>query len=1725
MSLGQESEPKPRYWTVASLLNRHGELLRRRQFEEHSAGYLNEVEQFLHEAQAAGAFLDTFDDRRSAQNTLNYWSNVLFTNQRTDADATLAEFDPDLSNSTPLQDLDFPWEVPESKGLAGLFSQRQELSRQLVSRMIEGQRLLALMGPTGSGRSSLITDGLVPLLKTSAARGWRYLGPIAPGSAPLQRLAELLRPESTRDPLVLQLQLHPENILTELGPESEPSLLIVDRFEQLFTQCESAEQRQAFIQCLASMLLSPQPPHRVVVVIRTDYLSRATRLPGLGPQIAESLVRVTPFDARDLRQYVEGPSAEVGLHFEAGLIDHLVNDFLGDPSALPLLQLTLRELWDHREGSWITWKSYNQLGGGRMLERRAEELYRHAETSGDADALRNVLLCLVHLGPRAEVCSESHKLSTLYARGGGSRDSVDRVLEELKTSRFVDVHESADGELVFGLKHDAPATHWPRLAQWLEDARFQSVQRDRLRSAAENWLASDRSSESLWRGSLLKEAEAYPDLSALERDFVQAAQQAEQQAEQEKFRSKNRKIAALAVGFLMVLVLAVTAIMQRNLARREASRANREARRANQAATETNILAGMRAIEQGDPFDALPYLAQTIDPKNATPVVTRGGDGQLDVHRIRFDATLWQLPTLGRFLVQDIQCRQCDLSPNGLTLIAASGARGIAADLPDKVVVWDLQAGAQVGELPHPQRVNAAYFHPDGRRVATACEDQKLRVWNLQSREVIWEQSLGSAVKHLAISGDGQLIAAGSADGTLSVWRTDPATRERKVVSSPLGGPVVYVAFTSDAKRVVGASLSNASILDLDGGHVFPVLKHDVGSEVSHALFVSGDRYVVTASSGTGGRGQNSWGKVRVWDAHTGTLAGEADTHTDSISGLAISPRGDRVASAGNDGFARVWALDALTNADAGPRRLASLSNRSGSSGSTAPGLRLSHGSNVTSVAFSPDGRFLLTTSRDKTARVWDVTAESPDPVTPPLKHRGYVGWGAFTDSGRFVITASDDAFNREPGKQVGEVRVWAPEPKQPQSRLLVNSEDANFGRLGPGMLAVTTDGSKTASIWDFQTGKRRSELRHDDPVAFAAFHPSNPWIVTADEAGRVVLWELAAETPRRMDELQHPSRVSHLAFNESGQLLATAGDDGYARIWRCRAESSGYELVHELKHDHPVRFTTFGPGEQRYLFTACAERGANNRGLAQIWDLGSPASGPRLLRVQLASQEVPSKTGSLDDGIILDAAFNRAGTRLLTASTDDTARLWNVPDGTLVDTLRGHTADVRDVAFNADGTRYLTASVDQTVRIWNSIRGEPLTLSHDRAVVRSEFSSDGRLVVSATSNGTTRIWDAASGAPVTASSPRMGPVLDLRFSAEGRDLERLHGGDHARVSTWRLSLDQDRTPQMDQQLVELLSSSPPEASDAKSSVEPQASWNAIAQRFPELLRIDLTTDVPIDWHRSQVEQCEFKEQWAPARWHLDRLISADPDNARLLYRRAVVERKLADWQAAIDDCTRAIAVQPTDARSRYLRGRTYGELRAWDRVIEDIEESIRLGYQSEYAWYRLALVYLSQGNQERYEDTCRRMLTKFGGTSDAGQANITAWTWALGQHTPQEPAEALRLAEFAVKNGVGNRHYYLHTQAAVLFRSGHYEAASKQLRQTIAARPGDMSQTPWDLFFLALIEHRLGDPSAQASLCQAEEQTNEVYTQSSSQLSWDNRLELEILQKEASAVIAAPGS
>ena len=601
------------YPSLGVLRAAHADLLRRRRAEGETPALWEEAARFIAEGRISGAVLDNDGERETAQSLLDYWSTLLYQARQPEIEATLHEFDPELAPE--LADEPAPYVGLDAFHDARFFFGRERLVAQMAEKLAE-TRLLAVVGPSGSGKSSAVLAGLIPALQRGALPGsaeWRVLPRMVPGSHPLANLARLIAEEGgTRinadkrrfEEVLTELAVEPQTLsrllAEEFGSQNDadkgaveadnisvhqrssaslpPAVLVVDQFEETFTLCTDEAERAAFVANLLGLAAAPGTPHRVILTMRSDYESWVSRIPALQEAFDRGRVQVLPLSAEELRRAILEPAEMVGLRFQEGIVEALISEVQGEPAALPLLQFTLRALWDERRRNRITWDVYERVGGGRTaLARAADRLYNGLIPEEQVTA-RRILLRLVRPGAGLEVTSSRVAVAELLATGEDP-GRVQRVLDRLLAARLLKQSEgdvAADRQVE--VAHEALVRNWPTLVEWLDDERENLRQRRRLTDAAERWQERGRDESLLWRGSQLAEAESYSGRTAQEEDFVQASRDAEAAAARRAQRNRRLQMAGISVTVLaIVAALASYGIGQSRLVGQANSRATEQA--------------------------------------------------------------------------------------------------------------------------------------------------------------------------------------------------------------------------------------------------------------------------------------------------------------------------------------------------------------------------------------------------------------------------------------------------------------------------------------------------------------------------------------------------------------------------------------------------------------------------------------------------------------------------------------------------------------------------------------------------------------------------------------------------------------------------------------------------------------------------------------------------------------------------------------------------------------------------------------------------------------------------------------------------------------------------------------------------------------------------------------------------------------------------------------------
>ena len=508
------------------------------------------VETFLHNASSSGALMDVEEDRADAQALLNYWTTVLYNFGKTPKPVTLASFEDEIAARQIGERCPYRGLQAFTRDDRVVFYGRRELVRDITNRLAK-ENFVAVVGLSGSGKSSIVRAGLLSELQDGAvpgSEGWTYYEPTFPGSQPLRSLSELTCPpgvaiDQWHKQQAKEFLEQDDHLLQLLSQNDHPAVVVVDQFEELFTLSKDEDARRAFILNLIRLATDRDRRHILIVTMRSEFDSYVARYPELYEIFERAQVRVPPLNPIALRKAIEKPAERAGLTFEPGLVEELVQQVLGEPAGLPLLQFTLYKLWEKRSGKTITWASYRELGGSprEVLAKMADEIFESFNLLEDRNISREIMLKIVRPGAGLDITSNRVSSDELHTIG--PRDNVDRVLERWVAAGLLRVTATSElKHFQIEVMHEALIRNWPRLVGWVEEKREIDRSRLRLTSAAQQWLDHDRDPGGLLGGKLLAEALTYTDLDKVEKEFVEESQRAVEEAEREREAREQREI-------------------------------------------------------------------------------------------------------------------------------------------------------------------------------------------------------------------------------------------------------------------------------------------------------------------------------------------------------------------------------------------------------------------------------------------------------------------------------------------------------------------------------------------------------------------------------------------------------------------------------------------------------------------------------------------------------------------------------------------------------------------------------------------------------------------------------------------------------------------------------------------------------------------------------------------------------------------------------------------------------------------------------------------------------------------------------------------------------------------------------------------------------------------------------------------------------------------------------
>ncbi len=1004
---------------------------------------------------------------------------------------------------------------------AALFFGREAEVQRLVEKL-KSTAFLGVLGPSGSGKSSLVRAGLLPALRDGALPGserWT-IRVLRPGPRPLTTLAaHLLRlhpgeaMQATVDRLLADSRtLHLAVALARVEqPPEERVLWVVDQLEEVFTLCREEDERRQLLANLMDAAARPDGRNLVVVTLRADFYPRCAAYPELAARLAAHQLLVGPLGEAGLRQVIVEPARRVGLAFEDGLVETILADVARQPGArqpgaLPLLEHALLELWRRRRpDGLLTLAAYRAAGGVEgSLARRADEVYGELPPER-RELARRLLLRLTQPGEGAEDTRRRAPLDELLGLGSEPA-AVDEVLDAAVSARLLTTSRDAENEAQgpwVEVSHEALIRGWPRLRGWVEEDRAGLRVHRRLTEAAGEWLRLGRDPEALYGGAQLAEAEVLAErhgeaLVDLERRFLAAS------------RRRARRRVRLTVGGLAALVavfalFALFFLQERNRAvsRELAASALGQI----EVDPEVALLLAVEAVDREPTTEAADALRRAVEE----PQVLREwlDDGDFPADR-RFSPDRRHLATREgeAIVVWEVESGEERLRRPAREIAWASDGRSVAFRGPGGMTVWDLATSRETQRWGSPpEDAELLAVSAGGHLVALRRGERSVRVQSFASsdgwathlrghRERVLDAAFGAA--------EGQVLT--SSPGQARLWQIHaPRLLERF-------SDVQALAFADEARRLVVAASNRAVTWDLESGSQIAELSLGGDPDAAFGLTAGGRSLAMVLADG------------RVHVGAIDATAARPMSGPRDIDKLYLSADGRYLVTVDLEDAAQLWDVSGER-----PRR------------------RLEHAAAVTHAVFSPDGSSVITSSRDGTAKLWRVDGGQ----AVVLPHPEAVFGAAFDPTGSRVATACKDGIARlwtAAGELLGEL------PGEEPAASLSCDQELYGVRFSPGGRSVLGWGrASSACLWSTESGGLIAELSgHEGPLRSAAFSRDGRLVLTTGYDGTARAWEAA--TGRQVTVLPRGDRDPEavLAWSADGRQLAVAWSGGRVEIHAC---------------------------------------------------------------------------------------------------------------------------------------------------------------------------------------------------------------------------------------------------------------------------------------------------------------------------------------------------------------------------------------------------------------------------------------------------------------------------------------------------------------------------------------------------------------------------------------------
>ncbi len=1158
----------------------------------------------------------------------------------------------DNKNDCPYKGLKY-FEESDGKYFYG----RDELTDQLIEKVLN-YTFLAVMGASGSGKSSIIRAGLIYQLKkgirVSGSNDWD-IRILYPGKYPLESLAwELVKKfnkekqQSKFDEFLKLLEDKNAQGLTTIineiiSPTNPKILLVVDQFEEIFTLKDrkfqkhnlenidgnsEIDQQTQFIECLLNALTQTENKLCLVLVIRADFFGKcAEQNSELAKKIEKHLVTITPMNEENSRLAISEPAKRNGVKVDEELENKLIDDFKDEAGSLALLQYALQEFWYHKHDNKLTLSKYSQsMNLVEVLEINANKLLNKVKKlENGEDIAKYIFLKLTYLGDGTGDTRKRVKETEIYKTKRYEKPQIKKVLECLEEGNLIVRFNQKDryGKTIvyFNVIHDVLIRHWSMLRDiWLNDYRGKRKLVNNLIKDAENW-SEFKEDDPLIAKDYLISGKELEDAENFIRDFGDVLDSSELKLLKNFIQESRKKTNCkkwrngLIIFFVSLVFIILCFLWQYNI------RVEQNKLQSSQSvalARYSDVL-----FSQGQKFDAL-----INGLRAAIPLEKKKLDIPTEVtHALR--QAIFGVKEHNSLEGHTREVSSISFNDNGKILASAS--------LDKSIKLWNVKTGENTLTIKgHFGGVNSVCFSHDGQILASGSDDKTIKLWNPNTGEILKTlQGHKKGIIDLNFSPNGKILASGSYDKTIKLW--NPNTGEIIKTLKGHNKRVKSISFSHDGKILASASYdSTIKLWDVNTGEEITTINAHK-SKIYNLVFSHDGKTLASVSFDR---------TIKLWNIanlQNIKLIKSITGYGAPVYTVSFTPDDKTLAAAGLDNNIKLWDV------------------KTGKEITTLKG----HKHRIYHLSFSPDGKILASASADNTIKLWDVKNRD---ITTLRQHNGKVFTVRFSGDGKTLASASDDKTIKLLDVSTGEVKFTL---KGHEDRVQTISFSPDNKILASGSF------DNTIRIWDVSTGKEINKLKkHTDWINCVTFSPDGKTLATASDDKTIKIWDV--NTGKEILTLKgHEDRVNSASFSLDGKTLASGSFDNTIRIWNLK---TGENTKTFTVHNDAVYDVKFSP-DGKTLASASYDN------TVKLWDVSTGT-----VKITLIGH-----TASVSS-----ISFSPDGKILASASDDKTIKLWDVSTGEEKTTLPGHTLKVNNLNFSPDGKILVSASDDQTVILWN---------------------------------------------------------------------------------------------------------------------------------------------------------------------------------------------------------------------------------------------------------------------------------------------------------------------------------------------------------------------------------------------------------------------------------------